>query len=398
MNRISSPGHAPGRRLSRLIEVVTLVVAAAFTATAATVVTAAPAHAATQVGNDISWPQCTIEQGGYGNPMPATNTGFVVLGLTHGSAFTVNPCLVEQARWVRDNYRPFHAYAFASYPTRAQIARYGTTGPFPSSTYLGKIRNVGYAEAAHAVNTLHRIGLNPPRVWIDVEHKGQPWVALPGNPTAAIYNRAVLEGMLAAFAKTKIPTGFYSNPDGWATITDNWQRPDLPFWATVGTRGQAVAEQGCAATGRNGGPVHLVQWWVNTPQPVDWNVSCPGYVLAAPKVTLSWPTISSTRSKVGHTSVVLTAGPSRRQTWQLTVTDACTGRRITQVGGVTSDKIVTTWRGRRADGTRVPPGLYRLTLKTGTRTPPTGPAYAPLHQVLPTSGTAKTCMAARALG
>jgi len=372
----------------------TLLASGALTAVSVQVATAPAAEAASQIGNDISWPQCSVEQGGYGNPMPATSTGFVVLGLTRGAAFTPNPCLTEQAHWVRDNFRPFHAYTFANYPTRTQIARYGSTGPFPADTYLGKIRNVGYAEAAYAVNTLRSIGLRPPRIWIDVEHKGQPWVSMVGNPTAAIYNRAVLEGMLAAFRRTQIPAGFYSNPNGWQTITDSWQAPGVPFWGTVGPRGQAMAEQACSAPAANGGPLHLVQWWVTSPA-VDWDVACPGHELATPRVSLSWPTISGARSRWGRTDVVVTAGPSRRQTWQFTVTDACTGKRVTQVAGVTADKMVVRWRGRRADGTRVPPGTYRLTLRTGHNTPPTGPAYAPLHRILTGSGKVVTCKTLR---
>lgn len=392
MIRISNPTRTEPPMRRRVRRPLAVLVGAALTTAAGVLPTASPASAATQVGNDISWPQCRVDQGGYGNPMPAANTGFVVLGLTNGLAFTRNPCLTEQAHWVRDNYRPFHAYTFATYPTRAQITRYGTSGPFASTTHTGKLRNVGYAQAAYAVNTLKGIGLLPPRIWIDVEKRAaQPWPVGQGNPTIATYNRALLEGMLAAFAKTKIPAGFYSNADGWTVITDNWQRPGVPFWGTVGTRGQAAAEQGCGKPGLNGGATHLMQWWVNQPQPVDWDVACAGHALAAPKVTLSWPALSQTRSRYGSTSAVISAGPSRRQTWQLTVTDACTGRRVTQVGGVTADKIVATWRGRRADGTRVPPGSYRLTLRTGTRTPPDGPVYAPLHQILTSSGKAVAC-------
>jgi hypothetical protein len=214
--------------------------------------------------------------------------------------------------------------------------------------------------------------------------------------TYATYNRAVLEGMLAAFARAGIPAGFYSNADGWTTITADWLRPDIPFWATVGARGPALAARRCSTVGLNGGPVHLVQWWDS--RPMDYDLACPGHALTAPRAGLDWPAISSTRSRLGRTSVRLTAGISRRQTWQFTVTDACTGRLVLRRRGVTADAITLSWDGRRANGSLAPAGVYRLTLRTGNRLPPTGPVYAPVHLVLPSSGRPVTCLPARRLG
>jgi len=349
------------------------------------------AHAADQVGNDISWPQCTVDQGGYSNPMPATGTGFVVVGTTRGLPFTLNPCLADQARWIRNAFRPFHAYSMAAYPTQAQLDRYGAVGRFPSTTPVGKLRNVGYAEAAHSINALKAVGLRPPRIWIDIEARSaQPWPAAAGNPVAAERNRAVIEGMLAAYAAVGVPVGFYSNASGWSAIMNGWQRSDIPFWETVGPRGRTMAAAKCGLPGLNGGPVHLVQWWDT--QPMDWDIACAGHAFAAPKVTLSWPTRSSARSTLGGTDVVLTAGPSRRQVWQLTVRDACTGSVVWRSAtSVTADKIVARWNGRRTNGSVAPVGVYKLVLQTGNRTPPTGPIYAPLHQISDTAGRGGTC-------
>ncbi len=344
------------------------------------VAVAAPASAATQIGNDISWPQCA-PPAGYGNPMPATNVGFVVLGLTAGVAFTTNPCVSDQARWIRDHARPFHAYTMAAYPTSAQLTQYGASGPFATDSLVGRLRNVGYAEAIYSLTTLRGIGMRPPRIWIDVEKRvGQPWPEAAGNATAAGGNRAVIEGMLSAYRRAGIPAGIYSNADGWTTITDDWQRPDLPFWATVGTRGRTAAANRCLSRGLNGGPVHLAQWWTTSPD-VDWNITCPGYALPSPAATLSWPAASPAHSRLGSTSAVVSAGPSRRQTWQLSVRDACTGAWVAGTSGITSDKIVARWNGSRGNGSPAGPGLYRVTLRTGTRTPPTGPAFSALHEV-----------------
>ncbi len=374
-----------GRRLLAVL----LSAAAALAGVQLTV--AAPAQAADQVGNDISWPQCTKAQGGYANPMPSTRTGFVIVGTTRGLPFTVNPCLTEQARWIRNAFRPFHAYSMAAYPTSAQLKKYGNSGRFKGSDLLTRLRNVGYAEAAHSVNALKSVGLRPPRIWIDIEARNkQPWPLAAGDATRAARNRAVIEGMLSAYRSVGMPVGFYSNASSWAQITNGWQRPDVPFWATVGTRGKAKALAQCGKPGLNGGPVHLVQWWDT--QPMDWNVACTGYAFASPGVGLSWPARSSARSTVGRTNITLTAGPNRRQTWQLTVVDACTSKVVWRSGvGLTADKIVARWPGRLSNGSVAPAGVYRLVLRAGNRTPPNGPSYAPLHQISKTDGTGGTC-------
>jgi hypothetical protein len=39
--------------------------------------------------------------------------------------------------------------------------------------------------------------------------------------------------------------------------------------------------------------------------------------------------------------------------------------------------------------------VYRLVLRTGNRLPPSGPAYAAVHQVLTSAGRPVTCMTGR---
>ena len=94
---------------------------------------------------------------------------------------------------------------------------------------------------------------------------------------------------------------------------------------------------------------------------------------------------------VADNNVTLTAGPSRSQAWSLSVRNACTGKVVRTVTGQTSDKIVVRWDGRRNDGSLAPASTYRLVLRTGTRLPATGPSYAPLHQVLSSTGKASGC-------
>src|SRR4051794_35437586 len=103
---------------------------------------AQPAGAATMFGNDISWPQCSSADGGFGLPMPPTSAQFVVVGLTKGLAFTENPCLADQLQWVGDHGTPAHAYRMATFPTSAQEAAHGDDGPWQSTTRRARLSNV----------------------------------------------------------------------------------------------------------------------------------------------------------------------------------------------------------------------------------------------------------------
>ena len=75
-------------------------------------VATAPVVPATSVGFDISYPQC-------GRPYPAA-PGFGVVGVNHGHAFSTNPCLRGELRWVR---------GVPAAPTRAFYVNTGAPGP-----------------------------------------------------------------------------------------------------------------------------------------------------------------------------------------------------------------------------------------------------------------------------
>ncbi|NCD17824.1 MAG: hypothetical protein EOL91_11055, partial [Actinobacteria bacterium] len=129
----------------------------------------ATAEPDTLFGYDVSWPQCPVADGGYDLPMPPVDADFMIIGLTKGLAFTENPCLASQVAFASTNRIPGNGYAMATFPTADQLATHGSAGPFDPATRAGQLRNVGYAEAAFALESLARIGWQPPTVWIDVE-------------------------------------------------------------------------------------------------------------------------------------------------------------------------------------------------------------------------------------
>src|SRR5450756_1539244 len=142
----------------RLLTTIAATIALALAATATSLAVAAPASAsrthATGVaanGNDISWPQCPSSQGGYDLPGPPPGASFAVLGLTDGGSFRANPCIGRAVRAVKARHLWAGAYAISTYPTSAELARYGGTG-----TMAERLRRAGAAQAAFNLATMAR--------------------------------------------------------------------------------------------------------------------------------------------------------------------------------------------------------------------------------------------------
>jgi len=285
--RVGGPGQAKGRLRH-------LVVAAALVATA---LAAAPAaRAADLFGHDISWPQCSSAQGGYGLPLPPSSTDFTIIGLTKGLAFTENPCLGTQLSWAAQNDVPVHAYTMATFPTQTQLDTYGDDGPYTTSSRAGRLANVGYAEAQYALASLGRVGWTPPAVWVDVEPRpAQPW---PGSTEAQkVENRYVVQGLVRALRDAGVGYGFYSYTNGWQEIVGSWPSPGAPVWATAGTLDYPnEALDRCTQPSFSGGTVYLSQWTDGTR---DYNRTCGAYQFTdLPRNLAGLPGVQVTASSV----------------------------------------------------------------------------------------------------
>lgn len=232
------------------------------------------AHAAPLFGHDISWPQCSTAQGGFGLPLPPPESQFVIIGLTRGLAFTENPCLADQVAWARNNSKPAHGYAMATYPTTDQLNTYGGQGPWSSATHAGRLSNVGYSEARFAIQSLNRIGFRPPVVWIDVEPRpAQPW---PGATVAQrLDNRYVIEGLMRGLRDAGFSYGFYSYTSGWQEIVGPWRLPGVPVWATAGRLDYPTeALDRCFQPSFSAGRVYISQWYDDVR---DYDRTCEPY-------------------------------------------------------------------------------------------------------------------------
>ena len=262
---------------SRLSAALLTVATAASGLAAASGVSAPAAHATTYnapiAGNDISWPNCPKGMGipsrrSPGEPMPSARTGFVVLGLTNGPGFHVNPCIGSQVAFAKSHHILTGEYAMTTFPTASQQRRYGTSGPFKGTGQLTKIRNAAYAEAKFNVATAKRVGLTGKFIWVDVEdYPVAPWTSSVSR------NRAAIQGVLRGYADAGWSTGIYSIVAMWNRLTGSW-RVGLPLWDSAGATSKTAALARCTRSSFTGGRRLLTQWWINGG--IDHDVTCPG--------------------------------------------------------------------------------------------------------------------------
>jgi hypothetical protein len=237
-------------------------------------VAAAPAQAAAPVvGNDISWPQCPKGMGissrrSEGQPMPPTSSRFVVIGLTNGPGFYPNPCLKSQVDFAKKRHLWTAAYAMTTYPTAAQLTKYGSKGPYKGTDRLSRLGNAGFSQAQYNVSIMRHAGLRSPMVWVDVEpYRVAPW------SKSKTGNRAVLRGVLRGYAKAGLKVGFYSTPYLWRGIVGDL-RYGAPEWRATGHTNRATAQRACSSASIQGGRAVMGQWVYRNR---DWDVLCPGF-------------------------------------------------------------------------------------------------------------------------
>jgi hypothetical protein len=235
---------------------------------------AAPAaHRTTYThGFDLSWPQC---RGAAARSMPAGRPAYVILGLTHGTGHTVNPCLRSQLRWAGMHGSMVGGYLVASYPTHRQRAHSGR-GLFGRCRrrLLCRLRNDGAGQVHDAFATLRRMHMRSPMLWLDVEFRHQqPWTHNHRR------NRAVLEGMVRALRHHHKRFGVYTTGYMWHVIAGRY-RLDVPQWLPSGRARASRTKPMCRQTATGG-----VTWLVQYTLRLDQDLTCP--VLGAERSHLS---------------------------------------------------------------------------------------------------------------
>jgi hypothetical protein len=204
------------------------------------------------------------------------SASFAVLGLTDGGSLRANPCLARQVASVKSRHLLVGAYAVSTYPTGAQLTRYGGTG-----TLTVRLRRFGAAQAEFNLNTMARVGLRSPMVWVDVEPRTRsPWSASAAN------NNAVIDGVIARYEAAGLRAGIYSYAKAWKAITGARVLKGVPSWVPVGHKGRAVAAATCAVASYAGSRPWLTQW---TDGVRDYNLTCAGVTGRAARGNLLTP-------------------------------------------------------------------------------------------------------------
>jgi hypothetical protein len=248
------------------------------------------------IGVDVSWPQANIEPS---SAAPA----FVIVGVTGGTASTINPYLVDQLTWASRaggalGQPPVQLYTNTANP--GQIIDQVTTWPTGDTDQMGHTPanpygacdgtnslacswQYGWTRSVDVVNNMFApaamaagIDADPAtyRWWLDVE-TGNTWQA--GSDEALARNTAALEGMVSCFHSRGARVGLYSTAAQWAqivgaTVAETSVLTGLDSWIG-GVDALAEAKKACregALTAR--GRVALAQYLEND---LDHDYVCP---------------------------------------------------------------------------------------------------------------------------
>jgi hypothetical protein len=189
--------------------------------------TAAAAH--TQVGYDVSYPQCE-------SSLPR-DRAFAVIGVNGGLSTRANPCLREQLLWAWRSsggvagQPKAQLYLNTANPGELldQVTTWPTTGTTPYGSCDGTNSEAcswqyGWERAQNSVVSFFTPAARAARVdslpsrytwWLDVETMNS-WQS--GSRDALARNRAALEGMTAYLLSRDGRVGIYSTNKQWAQI------------------------------------------------------------------------------------------------------------------------------------------------------------------------------------
>ena len=191
---------------------------------------------ATQVGMDVSWPQC-------GKTLPTT-PAFGIIGVNGGTAANQNPCLATQLAWAKSlsgavaSQDKVQLYVNTANP--GEVINQITTWPTSNTAPVANPYDIcdgtntkacswqyGWNRGEYAVNYFNQeapkvAGLpstNPAsyKWWLDVETENT-WQS--GSTEAYQRNVAALEGWVAYFKHIGARTGVYSTAYQWGQITN----------------------------------------------------------------------------------------------------------------------------------------------------------------------------------
>ncbi len=245
----------------------------------------------TQVGMDVSWPQC-------GKTLPTT-PAFGIVGVNGGTASTQNQCLAAQLTWANarsgavTSQNKVQVYLNTANPGEviSQVTTWPTSNTAPITNPYGTCDGTnttacswqyGWNRAEYGANYFSteapKAGLantspSAYKWWLDVE-TGNTWQS--GSTAAYQRNVASLEGWVSYFSNIGAPTGIYSTAYQWGQITNGAVSSGsnlngLQSWL-AGAKSASGAKSNCSNPPlTTGGIVALTQYVSGG---YDYNNSC----------------------------------------------------------------------------------------------------------------------------
>lgn len=199
------------------------------------------------LGFDISWPQC-------GGSFPNMSSGFAIIGVNGGRAYTRNRCFQEQYQWaLRFQAEPAVYINLNTIDKHSLNTIVGPAGICPPSDAWCTAYNYGYNAARDAVAWGTAQGAIARTWWLDVETMNR-WSADTN------LNARVVGGAIDYLREHGLQTGIYSTPYQWKVITGSYA-PGLPVW-TAGAVHLVEAKTRCdnPRYAFGGGAVAMVQY------------------------------------------------------------------------------------------------------------------------------------------
>lgn len=201
----------------------------------------------------VSWPNC--------NEKFTDLTFSGIVGVNDGLDFSSNPCLGSEVQLFHNSYA---LYLNTGYPGKSYGLKYEDYPNKCRSSNLNCLAyNYGYNDVLYSVRYANLANAHSYVWWLDIESDNS-WT------NSYKQNRQTLIGMVDALKKTTFRSviGFYSYPDQWKSITNNW-KPNYPVWVASATASESLAKGYCVATFSNA-PVWLSQYTTN----LDYNYNC----------------------------------------------------------------------------------------------------------------------------
>jgi hypothetical protein len=245
---------------------------------------ASDSYASSGIGYDVSFPQCITDQGTIGTTTNGIASQFGVVGVTHGRAFTRNPCLDREVQAAIGQGLSVSFYLNLNAPHSAQTSEV-QNGPQQtcglgddSCAYYNYGWNTAQDAYSYATQTLGVLGATsvPAVWWLDVEVANY-WAKDPSLNDQVIQGAIdFLHGVTSNSrlgdnaSASALTIGIYSVPAMWRGIAGATYQPGVPAWV-VGSHQLGAASRYCAQTSFTGGPVLLVQSVIGGN---DWDYAC----------------------------------------------------------------------------------------------------------------------------